>query len=192
MEEACTLPIPSAPSREVPLSADLRLRAIVREHYDFLWRSLRRLGVPEAGVDDAAQIVLVVLARRLNDVRSGSERAFLFGTAMRTASDLRKKNARRREVGDDAAFESELSAAPGADELVDQRRARELLDHVLDEMPSELRTVFVLAELEGMTMAETASFLEIPNGTVASRLRRSRAWFEEQVECMQTGLGRRA
>jgi RNA polymerase sigma-70 factor, ECF subfamily len=166
---------------EIAMSADERLRRTVRLHYDFLWRSLRRLGVAEAQCDDAAQQVLVVLSRRLADVPQENERSFLFGTAIRVASDYRKQSARRREVGDDEALAAEPSASPGAEELVDQRRAREMLDQVLDAMPDELRTVLVLAEIEGLTMSETADLLAIPSGTVASRLRRARGVFEEHV-----------
>ena len=188
MEQACTLPA-LAPA-EMPMNAsavgaDARLRGLVRDQYDFLWRSLRRLGVVEAHVDDAAQQVLLVIARRLDEVREGSERSFLFGTAMRVASDYRKKNARRREVADDVALAAAPSETPDAEELLEQRRARELLDGVLDQMPDELRTVFVLAELEGTTMIEIAELLGIPQGTVASRLRRARALFEEHVEVLQ-------
>jgi RNA polymerase sigma-70 factor, ECF subfamily len=167
--------------REGAVKDDARLRSIVLEHYDFVWRSLRRLGVAESQVDDAAQQVLLVLARKLTDVHEGAERSFLFGTAVRVASDHRKKVARRREVGDPSALELEPSDVPSAEELLDQRRARAMLDHVLDEMPEDLRHVLILAELEGMKMHEMADLLHLPQGTVASRLRRARALFEQLV-----------
>jgi RNA polymerase sigma-70 factor, ECF subfamily len=63
---------------------------------------------------------------------------------------------------------------PGPDELVDRDRARAALDAILAAMPLELRAVFVLYELEQLTMAEIAALLELPPGTVASRLRRAR------------------
>jgi RNA polymerase sigma-70 factor (ECF subfamily) len=115
-------------------------------------------------------------------VHEGSERSFLFGTAIRVASDHRKQSARRRETHDDAALDAEATSTPTAEELLDQRRARALLDGVLDHMPDDLRSVFVLAELEGMTMSEMADLLAIPTGTVASRLRRARALFEEHLK----------
>jgi RNA polymerase sigma-70 factor (ECF subfamily) len=64
---------------------------------------------------------------------------------------------------------------------MDRERARDLLDRVLDEMDLDLRVVFVLYELEEMTMADIASSLELAPGTVASRLRRARADFGERV-----------
>src|SRR6516162_7479374 len=74
-----------------------RLRALVVAHFDFIWRSLRRLGVPEAGVDDATQRVFCVALRRLEDIEPGRERAFLFHTAMNVATDARRALARSRE-----------------------------------------------------------------------------------------------
>src|SRR5438105_10514602 len=78
-----------------------RLRALVSDHVDFIWRSLRRLGVLEADLGDAAQQVFLVTARKLDLVRHGSERAFLFQTAVRVASDSRRTRRRRREVSSD-------------------------------------------------------------------------------------------
>src|SRR5262249_37551686 len=74
-----------------------RLRALIDEHHDFLWRSLRRLGLAEAHVDDAAQHVWLVISRKLSEIRVGGERAYLFGVAMRVASNARRV-ASRREV----------------------------------------------------------------------------------------------
>jgi hypothetical protein len=79
------------------------------------------------------------------------------------------------------AWEKHPSPTPSAEQLVDQRRARELLDSVLAEMPIEFRSVFILFELEEMTMPAIAAILSLPTGTVASRLRRARAMFEDRA-----------
>ena len=163
-----------------------RLRAAVSQHYECVWRTLRRLGVAERLVEDAAQQVLIVFARRLEDVREGSERAFLISSATRVAADFRKKHSRAREDLDPDAIAAERSASPTAEELIDQGRARDLLDLVLSEMPDELRTVFVLFELEELTMAVIAETLELAPGTVASRLRRARELFESLAQRLST------
>ncbi len=155
-----------------------RLRAAVVEHYEFVWRTLRRLGVLSHSVEDAVQQVLMVLARRIDDVEIGSERAFMVATAVRVAADARKKQVRLREELDPVALEARVSDAPSAEELLDRGRARELLDAVLLQMPDEMRTVFIFFEFEGMTMASIAELLGLPLGTVASRLRRARELFE--------------
>jgi RNA polymerase sigma-70 factor (ECF subfamily) len=158
-----------------------RLRRAVDLHFDFLGRSLRRLGVA-----DAVQQVLLVLADRLDDVSEDKERAFLFGTAMRVASDFRKKQRRLREVATDVGLlQRNPDSAVTPDQLLDEARARELLDVVLDELPDDLRHIFILYELEELTMASIASLVELPPGTVASRLRRARATFEEIVARMR-------
>ena len=78
-----------------------RLRAMMDNHFETVWRSLRRLGVPEAGADDAAQQVFVVASRRLDEITVGGERGYLLGIALRVASDARRALARRREVSID-------------------------------------------------------------------------------------------
>ena len=154
-----------------------KLRALQEEHFEFLWRSLRRLGVPEADVDDAVQQVFLVAARRV--IQPGAERAFLFSTALRVASHARRTLRRRRESDED--LPEQTDATPSPEELLDQRRARALLDEVLEELPLDLRAVFILFELEEMTVVEIAAMIGSPTGTAASRLRRGRELFQQTV-----------
>jgi RNA polymerase sigma-70 factor, ECF subfamily len=170
-------------------SDEARLRAMVGEHFDFIWRSLRRLGLPEAEADDATQRVFVVASRRLGDIAPGSERAFLFHTAVRVGCSERRTIARRREVMSDEAIESEVTAPP-PDELLDQRRARDMLERALASMDLELRVAFVLFELEGLTLAEIARTIGIPRGTAASRLRRAREEFSRVLKRLQSSQPR--
>jgi RNA polymerase sigma-70 factor (ECF subfamily) len=153
-----------------------RLRATVAQHYDVVWRFVRRMGVPEAGAEDVVQQVLVVLARKLDSVDAAKERSFLLGTALRVAADYRKQHARRREVSVENATD-EPSHVLATDEELDRRRARRVLDQILDQLPSDLRSVFVMCDLEELSMAEAAASLDIPAGTVASRLKRAREAF---------------
>jgi RNA polymerase sigma-70 factor (ECF subfamily) len=155
-----------------------RLRIAFESHYDQIWRLLRRIGVPPSVADDATQQVFLILAERLGDVRDGCERSFLFGTALRIASTLRRTW--KREVLTEHV-DLETSPLPGTDELADQRRARSALDAILQQMDSDLRTVFVLYELEQFTSVEIAEILGIPIGTAASRLRRARQQFQALV-----------
>jgi RNA polymerase sigma-70 factor (ECF subfamily) len=172
----------SEPNAAEPLKAfsaaerAIRLRALVAEHFDFIWRSLRRFGLTAADADDAAQRVFVVASRRLEHIQEGSERAFLFGAGYRVVREIRRTKARRPEAPlpdeDDTA-----DPAPNPEEFADRARARSLLDRVLGEMPLEARSVFVLFELEELTVPEIAAMLELPLGTVSSRLRRGRELF---------------
>jgi RNA polymerase sigma-70 factor (ECF subfamily) len=162
------------------LEERIALPAFVRETYAPVWRTLRRFGLSAADADDATQQVFVVVARRFADIELGRERAFLFKTAMNVASKARRSRRRRPEDADPDCGESP-DVGPLADDLVERRQARELLDRLLAQMDENLTAVLVLFEIEGLTMAEIAEALDVPPGTVASRLRRARAELEAQV-----------
>lgn len=177
-------PIALAPA----LRAD-RVRSIVAEHYASLWRFLRRLGVPEADAEDAAQKCLCIVAQRIDDIAPGKDKSFLFGVALRVAKATRREH--RLRPGDDERLAELPALGPDAAQELDDRRARALLDALLASMPLDLRTVFVLYELEELTMAEIARALDLPAGTVASRLRRAREAFEELSRRARRDIGRR-
>lgn len=157
---------------------DERLAHALAAHLELVWRVLRRSGLAERDVDEAAQDVFWILARRFEQVPERAERAFLVSTALRVASDRRRAAARRPEVELDPDFPS--TDLP-SDELVALRRARVLLDEALDALTAEQRAVFMLVELEEMTAPEAARTLGIPLGTVASRLRAARQSFDAEI-----------
>jgi RNA polymerase sigma-70 factor (ECF subfamily) len=161
-----------------------RLRVLIDEQFDFIWRTLRRLGVPPSDLDDATQQVFVVVSRKLSLIEVDRERPFVFQTALRVASDARRTIRRRREVIDPTLLDG-VDSAPGPDDLADRKRARALLDTVLDDMPLDLRAVFVLFEVEELSSIEIGQLLGVPTGTVASRLRRARADFQERVRQLE-------
>lgn len=159
---------------------DQRLREMVLAEGDFVTRSLRNLGVVGGELDDCVQKVFLVAARRLEEIEAGKERAFLFACAQNTAAHFRRSLARKREVSDEVLSEEE-SPALGPERLIEQKRYRELLDRILEAMEDSARAVFVLHSFEEMTMAEIAALLEIPQGTVASRLRRAREILKREI-----------
>jgi RNA polymerase sigma-70 factor, ECF subfamily len=175
-----------SPVMPLPRRSRDRLRATLDAEFAFVWRTLRRLGVPTEAVDDAAQQVFLVFAKRLDDILPDSERSFLFGTARRVAADIRRACKGTIEITEELMTHA---AAPGTplEELLDQKRARDLLDRIVGELPDDLRAVFVLFEGEGMTAAEIAELLGVPPGTVASRLRRARIRFEELLRPFRRG-----
>jgi RNA polymerase sigma-70 factor (ECF subfamily) len=189
------IPVAHVPAPPRPLekqvredqTRNLRLRGLVDTHIDFVARVLRNSGTPHAEIDDEVQRTFIVAARRLDDIRLGAEKSFLFRIAYNLAAHARRTAARRREVSADQAPEQvERFATPEA--LTDQKRMRELLDGVLDQMDENLRATFVLHEFEEMSTAEIAEALGIPRGTVASRLRRARSEFRERVAAIE-GFG---
>jgi RNA polymerase sigma-70 factor (ECF subfamily) len=166
---------------------DARLRAMVDAHFEFIWRSLRGLGVPAANVDDAAQQVFWIAAQKLDRITVGSERAFLFSTARGVAANARRARARSREQADDGTLELMSDASLDPEQAAQKSQAKQLLERILSEMNDDLRTVFVLFELEGLTSVEIAELLSIPIGTAASRLRRAREEFQLAVTKLQLG-----
>ena len=179
---AAALPSPGDPAR---------FRSMVDAHFDFIWRSLRGLGVPAASVDDAAQQVFLTASQKLETITEGSERSFLFATARGIAANARRSQLRNRELLDEDALASHVDGAPDPEEVAASRQARIVLDRILDGLPEDLRTVFLLYELEGQTTAEIAALLGAPMGTVASRLRRAREEFQGAARRYQAGLGGR-
>jgi RNA polymerase sigma-70 factor (ECF subfamily) len=170
-------PVPT-PSK---LDRTEQLRAIVREHFADVWRFLRRLGFERDVADDAAQDLFFVALRRVDDITPGRERAFLFGAALRIAARLKRKGARELPV--ERAIEEEEADVLSAtlEQRLDEERARQLLYRLLSELEERFRVVFVMYELEGMTMLEISELLEIPPGTVASRLRSAREDFQARL-----------
>ena len=130
----------------------------------------------------------MVAARKLGEIEEKKERSFLFGTALRIASDARRVASRHRQRERSGSSELEVFSDPGplADELVDRKRMRALLDDFLDELSLEVRTSYVLFEAEGMTVTEIADLLEVPPGTVASRIRLARKRLDALVDRLRS------
>ena len=181
-------------AREEPATVDPEpardVRSLFQTHYASVWRLLRRFGVPIAQLDDAAQEVFWVAARRFADIEAGREKAFLYGVALRVASnELRRSQASAeltRPLGDLELVLADL--APSPEESLDQRRALLLLDAALRQLPLELRTVLVLFELEGLEVSKIAEIEGIPLGTASSRLRRAREEFSAVAKRLRAAL----
>jgi RNA polymerase sigma-70 factor (ECF subfamily) len=161
-------------------------RDVYDAHFAFVWRSLRRLGIRESDVADAAQEVFLIVHRRLGDFEGRSKiTTWLFGIALRVARDRQRLAFERRRV----ASEPDLSEA--VDENVDVHAAVErneglaVLESILDSLPIEQRAVFCLFELDGLSSAEIAEMCEIPLGTVYTRLRLAREAFQRKAASLR-------
>jgi RNA polymerase sigma-70 factor (ECF subfamily) len=174
-------PPAAAPRRQGEALAGHLPRQWFHDHFDQLWRLVARLGVPRHSVDDVVQEVFITASRRHADIQPGQERRFLIGTAVRVSANYRARASVRYEVAHGEWLEHAPSSAPSAEQLLIQKRARERLEQALDCLPEQQRSVFVLYELEGFSVAEIAELLEVPSGTAASRLGRARARFSEVV-----------
>ena len=155
---------------------------VYEENVAFVWRSLRRLGVAPSNLHDAVQDVFVVVHRRLPDfVERAKTSTWLFRICLGIARDHRQRAHVRREVLDDSLLDRSPDSAGDAARLVEHREDLELFDAALGTLDLDQRAVFVLFELENMTGEEIAESLQIPLGTVYSRLRLARQGFKRAV-----------
>jgi RNA polymerase sigma-70 factor (ECF subfamily) len=147
------------------------LAEVYNEHHDFMWRSLRRLGVDAADVEDAVHDAFLVVARRLREFEGRSSlRTWLFAIAMRVAQSRRRD--RQREVHHLERYE--VVAPRGGEDPWTRRDVRATLHQLLDTLEEDQRVVFIMIELENMTAPEIAAALELKVPTVYSRLRLAR------------------
>jgi len=149
---------------------------------------LRRFGVARDDAEDAAQEVFWIAARRLTDIKQGSERSFLFGTAIRVAAEARRKHSQSREYALPEPLEAAV-AETNPEALVATKLALTLVDQVVGGMDDGVREVFVLFELEGIEIKEIAQLMQIPIGTVGSRLRKARQQFSKRAAQLRARLG---
>lgn len=138
-----------------------RLGRLIRKQFGFVWRLSRRIGLTESEVDSAVREVFAAASQRLGDIRPANERAFLFGTTLHVAARVRRNRGAEAAIGD---------GAPALEDLDEAGQAREILGALLEQMPLELRVVFVLREVEQLTSMEIAEIIGIPLATVTTRL----------------------
>lgn len=156
------------------------LAEVYETHFDFVWRSARRLGVASLHVDDVVQEVFLVVHRRLAEFEGRSSlKTWLFGITRRIVRDHRR-SARRKPAEPLGAIEP-ADLGPAADVRMTRDEEARLLHAMLDELDEDKREVFVLAELEQMSGPEIADALDVNLNTVYARLRAARASFEQAV-----------
>jgi RNA polymerase sigma-70 factor (ECF subfamily) len=177
-----------ADSRATERLEDHSFEAVYEAHFDFVWRTARRLGVLDCALDDVTQEVFLVVHRRLPTFEPRSSvRAWLFAIVSRVVSESRRSL--RRKPGN---LGSPVRDAQDFDSVADHRATSPLeslakteavlsLHAVLDAMSREHRDVLILAELEGMAIGDIAGAVGSNVNTVYSRLRAARADFERAV-----------
>lgn len=155
----------------------LTFEEIYNAHFEFIWRTMQRMGVSDRDAEDACQKVFLIAFRRLSEFEGRSTlKTWLCGIALRVASDYRRSATQRREIlVDDTTYDTNADGSIGADP--EQRERLHELDAVLARLPEEQRAVLVLFELEEMSGEDVARTLGVPEGTVRSRLRLARQSF---------------
>jgi RNA polymerase sigma-70 factor, ECF subfamily len=155
---------------------------VYHHHAEFVWACLQRFGIRDRDLDDALQEVFVVVHKRLGSFRGEARMStWLYSICLRVAQAHRRRGYVRRELsvdrfGDDAFHDS----ANPEDELAVRERRR-VLDAILDELDLEKRALLVMFEIDEVPCEEIAGILELPLGTVYSRLHGARKAFEKAV-----------
>jgi RNA polymerase sigma-70 factor (ECF subfamily) len=149
-------------------------------HVDYVWRTVCRLGIRGAAVQDVTQEVFLVVHRKLAEFEGrASVKTWLFRIARRVVRDHRRTIRRKDGHTDGAADVDEVPAdvESGPDVSVAKAEAVRVLYQILDTLDEDKREVFVLAELEQWPAPQIAQALEINANTVYSRLRLAREGF---------------
>jgi RNA polymerase sigma-70 factor, ECF subfamily len=181
-----------------PASEDRAARAIVRpslqevyaQTLPFVLRKARRLGVGESDIDDLTQEVFVAVFRRLHDFEGRSSiRTWVLGILARLVQNYRRRQRHKSTEQDRSEEEIDPEQLPDAREDPSEHASRQqawrVLHALLDELTDEKAAVFVMAELEGMTLREISTLLNVNTGTIASRLRAARIEFAQALERMR-------
>ena len=166
------------------------LDQLLRRHHDKVWGICRRLAGNDADALDATQEALIAVATRLNRFDGKSRfTTWLYRVTTNACLDELRRRARQPLVGLDAAFESVDLSAPPVDGLVADRL---LIDAALARLPEEFRVAVVLRDLLDLDYAEISEILDIPPGTVRSRIARGRTALATFLRPgNQTGLSER-
>lgn len=167
---------------------DLRFEQVFAEHAPYVLRVMPRLGVIPADVDDVAQEVFLAVHHGLAEFEGRSRvRTWIYGICLRVAGNYRRRAHRRREV---RGMEIEVPVDAAQGEGIDRARSRELLAAGLEALSERKREVFVLYEIEELSMAEVAQAVDCPLFTAYARLYAARREMKQAIERMSKRGGR--
>ena len=172
-----------------------RMAQLYENHFDFVWRNARRLGVPEASADDVTQDVFLVVQRRLADFDGRTSiQSWIFGILMRVVRDhrrsFRRKGARTVSLDHESTRDGSAIAYRGANEAVEHAERVRLFETLLAELDEDKRTLLILSELEQWTLREIAELFGSNTNTIHSRVRAAKRAFEQAYARSQAGKGR--
>lgn len=163
------------------------LTAVYRAHAGYVWRVLRHCGVPDPDLDDAVQETFLVVFRRLPEFEARSSlRTWIYAIAVRVAATRRRSQRREAARREQAGHRMHGVGAADPEAELSKAEAAELVDRLLDELDATKRTVFVLAELEGVKVPEISQILGVNPRTVYSRLRLARESFGSALRRLQS------
>ncbi len=164
--------------------------AVMRRHNGRLFRVARAILKNDADAEDALQDAYLEAYRHLDEFRAEAELSTWLTRIVVNQSLMRLRKQKRD--GTVVPFQPEGAEALPEVEVRDDKtespstavlrtEMRRILERRIDELPVAYRTVFVMREIEDMTVEETAQCLDIPSATVRTRLFRARALLRASV-----------
>jgi RNA polymerase sigma factor (sigma-70 family) len=165
-------------SRTTPEAEDA-FAALVHRHGPTVLSVCRRMLASSHDCEDAFQATFLVLARRAASIGRREQLAnWLYGVAVRTAREVRRRNARFRDAECAATERLPLESQP-AETRVD---LLDCLDEELGRLPSRYRSAILACEIEGKSRHEAALQLGVPEGTLSTHLARARKLLRERLQ----------
>ena len=155
--------------------------ALLRRHHERIWAVCRRLAGNDADAADATQEAMLLIVRRIGTF-DGRSRFTTWAHRVATNACLDELRRRTRRPADRLPDDDPEHghATPDRSEPVDQAVSERMaVDEALAALPEEFRAPIVLRDLGGHDYAEIAAILDIPAGTVRSRIARGRARLAE-------------
>jgi RNA polymerase sigma-70 factor (ECF subfamily) len=165
------------------------LDALLRRHLDLIHAVCSRLARNPADAADATQEALIAIVRGLPRFdRRAAPRTWMYRVATNACLDELRRRGRRPRLGLDDAMAERPDPAPPVDRSVTDRLT---LDDALARLPEEFRVAVVLRDVQGMDYAQIAEVLQIPIGTVRSRIARGRKALAADLDGNQDRSGQR-
>ena len=165
--------------------------AIYESMVDYVWNVVCRMGVPQADIEDVVQEVFVTVFRRLGEFEGRAQlKTWVFTIAVHLVQHYFRTHARK--PGDRASAKgTEIQSLVdqrdnGPANQIERQDRYDVLNRVLDQLDEAKRLVFVLAELEQLTLVEIGEIVGANPNTVATRLRAARQAFEKALARFQT------
>jgi RNA polymerase sigma-70 factor (ECF subfamily) len=180
---AAARPAATPAAQSAAARAELTVQAVYEAHFNFVWRSARRLGIRPPQLDDIVQEVFMVVQRRLADFegRAGI-RTWLYAITRHVVRAHFRSNARKPQALTADADSTCDTVDPGPESATLANEGRKLLYTLLDQLDEDKREVFVLAQLEEMTGPEIAEALELPLSNVYSRIEAAQKAFDRALQ----------
>lgn len=185
-------PVPESAPKAAGAALVGTLAEIYHAHFYFVWRNARRLGVPEASLDDVVQDVFIVVHRRLADFDGRVQlRAWIFGILVRVVRGHRRTFQRKAARCVPLSHDSVAATDPTPSEMVERSERIAVLEMLLGQLDEHKAMLIVLSELEQWTLREIAEFMGSNTNTIYSRLRAAKRDFDKAYARWLADAGKR-